>query len=212
MLVSLSALVIALLLLSVASAFAGQASSGELLFYPCTSCHPVTPAQLQSGRKLPNDFMGHQIVLVAHDALGQGRNACLVCHDDPSRNPGMLKLVDGSLVDITGDVSRVCYRCHSAKYNEWKAGTHGRNQPKCTASGCHNPHSPGWIYAQPLLPFIGTGFQFQVAPQRHGFTPLALPAGNPPVETPAWFLVVAAVGVVLAGGTAGRLIRGRSKQ
>jgi hypothetical protein len=203
---------VAALLLPVAPAVAGQAATGELLFYPCTSCHPVTAADVQSGRQLPNGFKGHQVVLVTHDALGQGRSACLVCHDDPSRNPEKLKLIDGSLIEITGDVSLVCYRCHSAKYKEWKAGTHGRNQPKCTASGCHNPHSPGWIYAPPLMPFIGTGFQVHVLPQRQRFMPLASPPGNPPVETPTWFMVAAALGVVLAGGVAGKLIQGRSKQ
>lgn len=209
---SFVASVVCLIVLSSVPALAGQAASGELLFYPCTSCHPVASGAIRSGLKLPNDFKGHAIVLIEHNALGEGRTACLVCHDEPSRNPGKLKLIDGSLVDITGDVSRVCFRCHSAKYKEWKAGTHGRHQPKCTASGCHDPHSPGWIYAPALLPYIGTGFQFQILPERAAFQPLASPPNDPPVEVPMWFVAVAAFAMVVAGGLIGRLIQGRSKR
>ncbi|MDR3687444.1 MAG: hypothetical protein P4L93_10860, partial [Coriobacteriia bacterium] len=40
-LLSLTATALAVCALLAAPAFAGRASSGELLFYPCTSCHPV---------------------------------------------------------------------------------------------------------------------------------------------------------------------------
>lgn len=205
-------LALALLVVPATSAFAGQAASGELLFYPCTSCHPVTSAAIRSGRKLPNDFKRHSVVLIEHDELGRGRAACLVCHDDSGRNPGKLKLIDGSLIDITGDVSRVCFRCHSAKYKEWKAGTHGRHMPKCTASGCHDPHTPEWIYAPPLLPYVGAGFQFPILTQRAGFQPLAAPPSVPPVKVPMWFVAMGALAVVVAGGLVAALIAGRSKQ
>ncbi len=95
---------------------------GELFFDPCTSCHPVAPGSIEGGRKLPNDFKGHEIVLEGHDKLGPGEAACVVCHEDAEKNPGMLKTIDGSLVDIKGDVSLVCFRCHSQKYAAWKAG------------------------------------------------------------------------------------------
>ena len=131
LLASLAVLAFLFLFASAAPALAIQASSGELLFYPCTDCHPVTiiPGTNRPSRPLPNDFKGHDIVLQGHDKLGKGNTACLACHDDPSRNPGMLKLADGSLIDIKGDVAQVCYRCHSAKYKEWKAGTHGKRKP-----------------------------------------------------------------------------------
>jgi hypothetical protein len=213
-LLSLVLLAAGIFLMSAAPAFAGQASTGDLFFYPCTSCHPVSPGAAQSGRKLPNGFKGHEIVLVGHDVLGKGNAACLACHSSPTGNPGMLKTVDGSLVDIRGDVSLVCFRCHSAKYEEWKAGVHGKRQPKCTAAGCHDPHTPGWINAGPLLPFVGTGFQFRVRPARQAFMPLASPAPLvvPPTQTPTWFVVVVTLGVLLAGGLAGALIPGRSKR
>ena len=195
-------------------AFAGQSSSGELLYYPCTSCHPVhlIPGTDKPDRALPNGFQGHQIVLWGHDKLGQGDAACPVCHDDMTRNPGKLKTADGSLIDITGDISLVCYRCHSTKYKEWKAGTHGKHKPSCTAAGCHDPHTPGWIYAPALLPFTGAGFQFRVLDQRQPFAAFAPPAPAPPVEIPWWFNGVAVVGLLVAAGLTGTLLVGRLKR
>ena len=210
---SLLLLVAAFLLISTAPVLAGQASTGDLLFYPCTSCHPVTPG-VPPTRKLPIGFHEHAITLVGHDVLGKGDAACIVCHDDPRKNPGLLRTVDGGLVDIQGDVSLVCQKCHSAKYAEFRAGVHGKHELKCTSAGCHDPHTPGFIYAKSLLPFVGTGFQFRVRPVRETFMPLASPAprGIPPVETPAWFAVLVVVGVALAAGLAGALIVGRSKR
>ena len=187
-------------------AFAGQAASGELFFDPCSDCHPVTGDDPQG---LPGDFEGHQIVLEGHDALGKGSSACLTCHDDPAKDPGMLKLADGTLIPITGDVSQVCYQCHSAKYSEFMAGTHGRMQSKCTSSGCHDPHTPGYIYASPLLPFVGSGFQFKILPEREPFIALPPPAPEAPVVTPTWFALLAALGLVVAGSQAIMLTRGR---
>jgi hypothetical protein len=215
-----SVLVIALLALAFLVAVpglaaAGQAASGELFFYPCTSCHPVTmvpgavPGTEQPSKRLPNGFKGHEIVLVGHVALGKGSVACLVCHDDPSRNPGKLKLADGTLVDIKGDVALVCYRCHSTKYKEWKAGTHGKHKGKCTAQGCHDPHTPQFIYADPLRPFVGNGFQFKVLSARTPFTPLARPAPAPPVRIPWWFTASAYLGLIVVGGLTGGLVMGR---
>jgi hypothetical protein len=197
-----------------ALALAGQASSGQLLYYPCTSCHPVhlIPGTKTPTRRLPNGFTGHGIVLEGHDKLGAGGAACLACHDDPTRNPGKLKTAEGTLIDITGDTALVCYRCHSTKYKEWKAGTHGKHKPSCVAAGCHDPHTPRSIYAAPLMPFVGTGFQFRILPVREPFSPLAPPAPSPPVTVPPWFVVLSVVAVVVAGGLAGGLVTGRSQR
>jgi hypothetical protein len=205
---TLAILALASLLAAPIQAFAGQSATGELLFYPCKSCHPTGRA----GARIPNGFQGHQIVLESHDVLGQGRTACLVCHDAPTADPGMLKLVDGSKVSVAGDISRVCYRCHSTKYKEFKAGVHGKRQSKCTASGCHDPHTPGYIYATPLLPIQGTGFMFRVLPERKSFKPLPPPAEAPPVKTPAWIELVALLGYVLAGGIAGSFVFERARR
>jgi len=202
-LVLLAIAAIAVLVLSPAAyASAGQASSGQLFFYPCTSCHPVfmvpgaTPGSEKPSKALPNGMQGHQIVLEAHDKLGE--EACVVCHDDPERNPGKLKLIDGSLIDITGDMSLVCYRCHEAKYKEFRAGTHGRHQESCVAAGCHDPHTPNYIYAGPVKPFLGVGFQFKgVGPARVPFKPLMSPPLPPPTINPLWFLIAVAVASVV---------------
>lgn len=218
-LLALSFLVFAVvMLIAPVRAVAGQASVGRLTFYPCTRCHPVTidPATGKSTRPVPNDFKGHKIVLEGHDKLGKGDLACLVCHDDASRNPGKLKAIDGSLVDVTGDVSLVCYRCHEAKYREFKAGIHGKHSASCVAAGCHDPHTPQYIFAGPLRPFQGTGFQFKVLPQHVAFKPLASPPPAPAVNTPTWYTVSAVsaylVALLLAGGLIGTVVvRGRQK-
>lgn len=184
-----------------APALAGRASSGKLFFYPCKACHPI------GTKPIPNNFKGHQIKLESHDKLGKGTAACLVCHDSPTRNPGLLKLIDGSLVSITGDVSKVCYRCHSTKYKAWKAGAHGRipleldgkygENTKCTTKGCHNPHTPGWISVQPLPPFLGVGIEAHLLPQRVSFTALPVPP-DPPVSPSFLSLKILAVVTLIA--------------
>jgi len=200
--------VLVLLALGVTSALAvGQASSGELLFYPCTSCHPVTDG-VASGA-LPNDFAGHQIELVGHDVLGEGSEACVVCHDDPSRDPGKLRVLGGGFVDAGGDVSRVCYTCHAGMYEEWAAGIHGRSQPTCTSAGCHDPHSPSWIYGDPLLPFVATGFQVRAVSDRELFTPLAAYPVSAPVYTPPWLWFATAAAAAIAIGLVIYMLRGR---
>lgn len=188
----------------------GKAATGEPLFYPCSACHPVTQRELAQGRTLPNGFTNHQITLHGHAALGEGDAACLACHDDPARDPGKLKLADGTFVDITGDVSRVCYRCHSALYREFVAGAHGAGERKCSSAGCHDPHTPGFIFAEGMLPFIGNGFQIPILSAATTFTPMAGPPVKAGHRDPEYLKVLAILGVALAGGLAIALVRGRS--
>lgn len=190
-------------------ALAGRASSGELLFYPCTSCHPVTPGG--PSRELPNKFKKHSVVLVGHEKLGPGDEACLACHDDPAKDPGKLRLASGALTDIKGDIAGVCYRCHSDKHKAWKAGAHGKGDAQCTTSGCHDPHTPSWFYASPVRPFLGSGFQFGALSQREEFSPMAPPPPPPPVHTPGWLPTAALVGFLAAAVQVSMLVRGRSK-
>ncbi len=203
-----TAAAIALLALTAAPVLAvGQAASGELIYYPCTTCHPVTDG-VASGT-VPNDFDGHRIVLDGHDVLGEGSAACVACHDDPARDPGKLKVLGGGLVDAGGDVSRVCATCHSSIYREWVDGIHGREQPTCTSAGCHDPHSPAWIYGEPLPPFVGTGFEVRAVSDRIPFTPLAAYPVPAPVETPAWLWLATIVGAVASAGLIIFMLRGR---
>lgn len=196
-----------------ASAVAGQASTGKLAFHPCTKCHPVTlDAAGKPTKPLPNGFEKHEIELEVHDVLGQGDKACLACHDDPARDPGKLLAPDGSPIDITGDVSRVCQKCHFEKYREWQVGVHGKHAPKCSAAGCHDPHTPSWIYIEALPPFQGTGLQVRAVSDREPFKPLAGPPLPPPVVTPAWLTVFVAIGSLMAAGIVGVLVVGRLKR
>jgi hypothetical protein len=199
------AVLLCAVLLPVTGAFAGQASTGQLFFYPCTNCHPVVMVPGPGGtehpsKPLPNGMTGHTIVLESHDVLGNGDldAACLTCHDDPSRNPGKLKIAGGKFVDITGDVSLVCFTCHESKYREFKQGTHGKHFASCVAAGCHDPHTPNYIYLAPLKPFLGTGILMRaVGADRVPFKPLMSPPLPPPTVNPTWFLVVVAVGLFL---------------
>lgn len=189
------------------------ASTGELAFYPCAQCHPVSVSEDGTpSHPLPIGMEKHQIELEAHDILGEGDAACLACHDAPTNNPGMLLLADGSLVEVTGDVSRVCQRCHFEKYTQWQQGVHGKDQPKCTAAGCHDPHTPSWIYIAALPPFQGTGVEVNaVGTDRESFKPFASPPVPPPVETPLWYVIATALGAVASVGLISSMVRGRSK-
>jgi len=194
-------------------AFAGRSATGKLAFFPCTKCHPVTlDAAGNPSPPLPNGFKKHEIKLEVHDILGKGDQACLACHDDPKRDPGKLILPDGSLVDIKGEVSRVCQRCHFEKFRDWEAGIHGKGEAKCSAAGCHDPHTPSWIYVAALPPFQGTGIEVNaVGYDRGPFKPLAGPPVNPPVTTPAWLIVASVLGVFAVVGLIVFIVMGRPK-
>ena len=172
---------------------AGKSSAGKLLFFPCDKCHPL-------GATRPNNFEGHEIKLEKHDRLGQGNAACFVCHESID-NPARLRLADGTLISIDGDVSQVCYRCHFEKYEAWKEGLHGK-QPGCTAAGCHNPHSPAWIAITPLPPFIGTTREVKVAGTgREPFEALPVPAEAPRSPNLPIVRVLALLAIVGAAGS-----------
>lgn len=194
-------------------ASAGHSSTGKAAFLPCTRCHPVfVDADDKPTKPLPNGFKKHEITLEVHDVLGKGETACLACHDVPTSDPGKLKAPDGSFVDITGDVSRVCQRCHFEKYRDWQAGIHGKRQPKCTSGGCHDPHTPSWIYIAALPPFLGTGMEVRAVSKREPFKPLASPPLAPPVTTSLWLVIVASLGAVVSAGILAFLVLGRSKR
>ena len=190
-----------------APALAGKPATGDSLFYPCDACHPVL-----AGKRLPNRFKGHAIELEGHDKLGKGDKACLVCHEEPGKDPGKLKLIDGSLIDIKGDVALVCFRCHSAKYNEWKAGTHGKATTKCTSAGCHDPHTPQYVFGQATLPFVGAGFTAQVRSETTTFQPFAPPPLPHPTETPQALWALTGLALVGVGALTTSLIQGRPKE
>lgn len=210
---ALAGVVMLLGVLAAPAAFAGRSSTGELAFYPCTRCHPVTlDAAGNPVPPLPNGFKKHDITLEVHDVLGTDDKACLACHQAPTKDPGKLVLPDGSLVEVTGDVSRVCQRCHFEKYREWQVGIHGKDMPKCTAAGCHDPHTPSWIYISALPPFQGTGMEVRAVSNREPFKPLAGPPVDPPVQTPVTLVVVTLLSALAASGALALLIFGKVKR
>jgi hypothetical protein len=135
-----------------------------------------------------------------------------VCHEDAAANPGLLKTAGGGLVEITGDISKVCFQCHSDKYKDFVVGDHGHLRESCTDAGCHDPHTPAYIHAGPLLPFVGSGFQFRALADREPFQPLMPPAPIPAYHTPTWFNFVAVLALVIAAGLVRSLVRGRQKR
>lgn len=82
----------------------------------------------------------HTKILVGHDKLGPGDEACLVCHD----TSGMAALHPaGGVSLIPEDSPQLCGQCHQKRYKAWQEGTHGIPGPsteKCT--DCHEPHQP----------------------------------------------------------------------
>lgn len=207
---ALGAVMFALLL--AAPAFAGQSATGVLAFEPCTQCHPVTlGADGNPAQPLPIGMAKHEVTLEVHDVLGEGSAACLACHMAPSANPGLLILPDGGLVDVTGDVSRVCQRCHFEKYREWQTGVHGKDAPKCSAAGCHDPHTPSWIYMEALPPFQGTGVEIRAVPDREPFQPLAGPPLAAAVYTPMWLTAASGLGGLLILALLGFVLFGKVK-
>jgi hypothetical protein len=200
-------------LVGAAQAFAGQSSTGKQAFVPCTRCHPVfVDADDKPTKPLPNGFKKHEITLEVHDILGKGGEACLACHSSPTEDPGKLKTPDGSLVDVTGDVSRVCQKCHFEKYRDWQAGIHGKRAPKCTSSGCHDPHTPSWMYVAALPPFQGTGMEVRAVSTREPFKPLASPPLPAPVTTSLWLVILASFGAVVSAGIVAYLVLGRPRR
>ena len=204
---------VTLLAVFAAPALAGQASSGQLFFYPCTSCHPIAPGSIAAGRQLPNGFKSHQIVLEGHDSLGQGKAACLACHEDAAKNPGMLKTLDGSLVEITGDVSLVCARCHSGKYAEWQEG-----HPRSQHAQVHRVRLPRPPHARSSSTPVrcsrlwGAASSSRCCPRRRRSCRCRSAPRTPKPYTPAWFAVAVMLGVVAAGGIVVKLTQGRSKR
>lgn len=92
-------------------------------------------------------------VLRGHDILGEGNEACMVCHDKDNEHLGLLNLVDDETLIPKEEPSQLCGICHELRYKAWQAGTHGslewkEGEPgvpgamKKTCIDCHDPHQP----------------------------------------------------------------------
>ncbi|MDP3879726.1 MAG: hypothetical protein Q8Q07_05405 [Dehalococcoidales bacterium] len=103
-----------------------------------------------SGSEVPLECLScHTRVLKSHDILGQGNQACRVCHD--SATMGELSLLDGTNILLT-ESSKLCGQCHQQRYGAWEEGTHGVTPQRAEAAlsggaklrciDCHDPHQP----------------------------------------------------------------------
>ncbi|MCL4554581.1 MAG: NapC/NirT family cytochrome c [Actinobacteria bacterium] len=144
------------------------------------------------------------IELDSHEKLGSPtRDACQVCHDMVVGEASYFILIDGSQVPfIEENVPRLCYRCHSNKYNEWQAGTHGK-PGRASCITCHSPHRPGRFKVAPLPPFLDEPISFRVGPYAEPFTPLPPPADDPPSPSLPELEIVAILVFLLSGGLVG---------
>lgn len=136
----------------------------------------------------------HARVLQGHDKLGEGSEACRVCHS--STQMGVLHLAGGETLLPMSDSPKLCAQCHQARYESWVAGTHGMpawkegiveihgvSQVGCIS--CHDPHQPQVAFSGITRPH-----------------PLAQPPPEPPSSVllalfATALLLIIAVGVVL---------------
>ena len=193
-------------------AYAGKASTGELAFEPCDRCHPVVLGpDGEPTKPLPNGFKKHEIELEAHDILGEGDKACVVCHDEPTKNPGMLLTADGTpgvrhRRDLQG-VPAVPFREVRAV-----AAGYSRQEPaQVHVSWMPRPaHALVDIHRRTAaFPRDRHGGAWRSESEREGFKPFASPPVQPPVYTPLWLSIMAAIGVFTAAGIVGFMILGR---
>lgn len=123
---------------------------GELLSYPCGSCHQPGQPVIQPDRE--EDV--HQNVQPVHPSESGQR--CQTCHatDDVERLP----LESGERATLD-HAYRLCNQCHFQQAESWAQGAHGKRLDGwsgrrvvmgCTA--CHDPHRPA---VQQRLPFPG---------------------------------------------------------
>ncbi|MBI2851512.1 MAG: hypothetical protein HYX84_00175 [Chloroflexi bacterium] len=93
----------------------------------------------------------HSQVLIGHDKLGEGSQACWSCH--LSTQMKTLHLASGQVKFPLSESPRLCAQCHQKRYDAWLSGTHGvpawregdpevRGSEKAICAQCHNPHRP----------------------------------------------------------------------
>ncbi|MCL6265436.1 cytochrome c3 family protein [Flagellimonas myxillae] len=114
---------------------------GQIKSFACTECHSKSLAQLQKGPKEPK---AHWDIKLNH-ANANAMN-CATCHN--GTNMDNLHSLTGNTIDFNQSY-QLCAQCHSAQFEDWKGGAHGKNiggwaEPRAamTCINCHNPHRP----------------------------------------------------------------------
>ena len=126
---------------------------------------PTLPVSAAPEEKASLDCLScHTRVLVGHDKLGSGSQACWVCHD--STNIGTLRLFDGTQLPLSGS-PQVCGQCHTQRYQAWNEERHGilplgvdgagllvMGKGRCIV--CHDPHQPKIDLTKLAIPSLPT--------------------------------------------------------
>ncbi|MBS0002365.1 MAG: hypothetical protein KFF45_04720 [Thioalkalivibrio sp.] len=138
----------------------------ELEHVPCKDCHQYMDPNPEPRQLVDSPH-------VAEVRHGKADMWCTACH--APENHQQLRALSGLAVDFD-DSHRVCRDCHSATYQDWLYGAHGkrvgswqgeREILNCTA--CHDPHlNLNVLQRRPVaLPGVRAGLERQV----HGPAP-----------------------------------------
>lgn len=114
------------------------ARSGELTFFPCSTCHGAMPPNPER-----RELMAPHPAALDH---GDGRFWCLDCHAPEDRD--QLATMAGQRVGFD-QADRVCSQCHAAVHEDWAFGVHGKRVGRWqgpreiySCAHCHDPHDP----------------------------------------------------------------------
>lgn len=125
-----------------------RSRSGELVQYPCTSCHLGRRIVLRDERRRD----AHRNITAAHPVQTGG--TCSTCHSSDDVQQLALKSGERGTLD---HAYRLCAQCHFAQADAWAGGAHGKRldgwQGRRVVMGCadcHDPHQPALV---PRIPF-----------------------------------------------------------
>ena len=112
--------------------------TGEMSFFPCSSCHSAMPVNAER-----RELMAPHPRALDH---GDGRIWCLTCHSPESRD--QLVTLAGEPVGFD-EADRVCAQCHADVHQDWAFGVHGKRVGRWegpreiySCAHCHDPHDP----------------------------------------------------------------------
>ena len=132
-----------------------MARTGDIVKYPCSSCHDK-PLEVATSSETP-----HPDIQLNH--ADSSILTCTSCH--ASDNLDSLHSLTGQAIDFDHSY-QVCAQCHTQQAEDWEGGAHGKRvggwaPPRVieTCTSCHNPHDPK---LEPRWPAVtGGGIQEQ---------------------------------------------------
>lgn len=112
----------------------------QIRSYACIECHTKPLTEMQSG----SEVRAHWDIEMNH--ADESTMNCVICHNGTDMNN--LNSLVGKSIDFNLSY-KLCAQCHTAQFNDWKGGAHGKNiggwaKPRAamTCVNCHNPHKP----------------------------------------------------------------------